>query len=512
MSDPSRSLPERPSLRYLKLEARRRLAAGEFPTLHEAQLAIAREHGMSSWTALKEFVGDSQPELEGAALSHVRWVASRFAGAGQPGWSPPGGEELGEHFEDSFLSRVTPAGLVSNLSSLARGGGLRDDVTVLLDRPLVTRAQAGDVQIQAGATAEPPHRLRGMRAHRVGEAITDTRLASPPADVAGDVPVAAVAVAEEVFTELGLPALVLASGDSDGRTWELARGWADLDRGEPLTTTHRFPAYALTTLITATAVLRLIASRRLNLDEAANAQLRTIRLADDAVTVRDLLAHADGIAGPTPALAETVPDLAGLTGPVLASTGARGTAAGGLGGYAALEALIANVTGQPYPDAVARLVLDPLRMGSSWFPQRWPADGTPVVTGYQLNEEGGFRPAPAQVGTVRAATGLWTTAADLLRFGLGWSSLLPDELASEALRPQTAPLDGRAATWGLGWRVNQTLGVAGHAGLGRGVAISLVMRLDSRRIHVAMTNRGIPIEPVIGRVIRAIAHDRRRES
>ena len=95
MSDPSRSLPERPSLRYLKLEARRCLAAGEFPTLHEAQLAIAREHGMSSWTALKEFVGDSQPEPEGAALSHLRWVTSRFAGAGQPGWSPPGGEELG---------------------------------------------------------------------------------------------------------------------------------------------------------------------------------------------------------------------------------------------------------------------------------------------------------------------------------------------------------------------------------------------------------------------------------
>jgi hypothetical protein len=108
-------------------------------------------------------------------------------------------------------------------------------------------------------------------------------------------------------------------------------------------------------------------------------------------------------------------------------------------------------------------VLDPLGMDSSWFPQRWPADDTPVVTGYQLDEEGDFRPAPAQVGTVRAATGLWTTTADLLRFGLGWSSLLPGELASEALRPRTSPLNDTMATWGLGWRVNQTLGVAGHA-------------------------------------------------
>jgi hypothetical protein len=41
MSDESRSLPSRPNLRFLKREARRRLAAGEFDTLHNAQLASA---------------------------------------------------------------------------------------------------------------------------------------------------------------------------------------------------------------------------------------------------------------------------------------------------------------------------------------------------------------------------------------------------------------------------------------------------------------------------------------
>ena len=52
MPDQPRPLPGQPSLRYLKLEARRRLAADEFTTLHDAQLAIAREHGQPSWTAL----------------------------------------------------------------------------------------------------------------------------------------------------------------------------------------------------------------------------------------------------------------------------------------------------------------------------------------------------------------------------------------------------------------------------------------------------------------------------
>jgi hypothetical protein len=56
-----RSLPDRPSLRYLKLEAKRRLAAGEFSALHDAQAAIAREHGQPGWTALRQLTcGQSQ--------------------------------------------------------------------------------------------------------------------------------------------------------------------------------------------------------------------------------------------------------------------------------------------------------------------------------------------------------------------------------------------------------------------------------------------------------------------
>ena len=95
MSDQSRQFPSQPSLRYLKLEAKRRLAAGEFSTLHDAQLAIAREHGLSSWTTLKQHVEsqtESQPRPAGPAayaLDQVRWVIARFAEADRPaGWPP----------------------------------------------------------------------------------------------------------------------------------------------------------------------------------------------------------------------------------------------------------------------------------------------------------------------------------------------------------------------------------------------------------------------------------------
>jgi CubicO group peptidase (beta-lactamase class C family) len=456
MSDESRSLPGRPSLRFLKLEARRRHAAGEFPTLHEAQLAIAREHGQSSWTVLKELIADRQPDPEGAALEHVRWVTARFAGAGQPEWSAPEMDELGEHFDEPFLDRITPGRLLADLSSLVRRGGLRDEVTVLAERPLFVLARAGDVQIQAAVAAEPPYLLRGMSAHRIGEAVTDARVAAPPTDVAGEVPAEAAAVAEEAFGELGLPGLALASGGGDGSSWALARGWADLDRGEALSTAHRFPVYTITMLITATAVLRLVADGRVDLDGA---------VPDGAV--RDLLTRNDR--------------------------------------YAELGTLIEDVTGQPYPDAAADLVLGPLGMSSSWFPAQWPGAEARAVTGYELNWEGSFRPAPEHVGTVPAAAGLWATAADLVRFGLGWSSLLPAELAREALRPQVWPHGDAMVAVGLGWRINEAQGVAGHGGRARGASTSLALRLDSGRVFVAMTSRGIPIEPVNGRVGRAVS-------
>jgi ankyrin repeat protein len=55
MSEP-RSLPQRPNLRYLRDEAKRRRKAGEFPSIAVAQLALAREYGFRSWPRLKFYV------------------------------------------------------------------------------------------------------------------------------------------------------------------------------------------------------------------------------------------------------------------------------------------------------------------------------------------------------------------------------------------------------------------------------------------------------------------------
>jgi hypothetical protein len=100
---------------------------------------------------------------------------------------------------------------------------------------------------------------------------------------------------------------------------------------------------------------------------------------------------------------------------------------------------------------------------------------------------------------------LWTTADDLVRFGLGWSSLLPAPLAEEAMRPLARPSASSRVAIGLGWQVNESGGVAAASGVAPGAAASLVVKLDNGKVHIALTNRGIPIDEVNGRVLHALA-------
>jgi hypothetical protein len=160
MSDQPRPLPGQPSLRYLKLEARHRLAVAEFGALHDAQLAIAREHGQSSWTALKELIDSRLAALGHPALTQLRWVISRFGGAGEPGWTVPADDELREHFTSDYLSPEITGRLVAMFTR--RAARLREELVVTQDNPLNARARVGGLQFEAAAEPEPPY-LRGRR-------------------------------------------------------------------------------------------------------------------------------------------------------------------------------------------------------------------------------------------------------------------------------------------------------------------------------------------------------------
>ena len=76
MSGARRWLHGRPSLRYLKAEARWPLSACRFPAGYEAQLATSREHGLPGWVAPGRLAGGvSRPVCH--ALAYLRRVVCR---------------------------------------------------------------------------------------------------------------------------------------------------------------------------------------------------------------------------------------------------------------------------------------------------------------------------------------------------------------------------------------------------------------------------------------------------
>src|ERR1700722_6030532 len=111
-----RPLPTHPSLRYLKVAAKRRLAGGEFPSLHDAQQAIAGEYGQPSWTALKELIS-RQPPVRSQALPHLEWVIARFKDADEPTWTPPDEQEMRQHFSEQVLAVLPVGELVALIAS-----------------------------------------------------------------------------------------------------------------------------------------------------------------------------------------------------------------------------------------------------------------------------------------------------------------------------------------------------------------------------------------------------------
>jgi CubicO group peptidase (beta-lactamase class C family) len=139
-------------------------------------------------------------------------------------------------------------------------------------------------------------------------------------------------------------------------------------------------------------------------------------------------------------------------------------------------------------------------MTGSTFPPSWPHDDPDAVTGYELEPDGTFLPDLDDVAAIPAAAGLWTTAADLVSFGTGWSSLLPDDLAAEALRPQPTAATAGPGLVGLGWRLQTARGYAFESGNGPGGSASLIVGLGGKHAYVALTNRKILVAPLNVRV------------
>ena len=215
----------------------------------------------------------------------------------------------------------------------------------------------------------------------------------------------------------------------------------------------------------------------IDLDADVNTYLTSWRLpGTGTVTVRQILGHTAGLTKnwfPGYAAGRPVPSLLQiLRGDPPANTppvrrelppGSEFRYSGSH--YAVLQQLLTDVTGTPFDELMAALVLEPAGMANSSYDQRFPyehqeraarghGDGAPVPGGWHTQPE-------------MAGAGLWSTPADLVRLEreiaratTGESVLLPQELATQMLTP------GVSGGYGLGTELGD--GRFGHTGQNTG--------------------------------------------
>jgi CubicO group peptidase (beta-lactamase class C family) len=210
--------------------------------------------------------------------------------------------------------------------------------------------------------------------------------------------------------------------------------------------------------------LRLVDEGRLDLDADVNGRLRQWRLPGAAtVTTRMLLGHTAGLTycwyrgfargEPLPTRADVLEGRPPANTPPVRVVRDQTSFRYSGSHYTVLEQLMEELTGEPFPDLMRRLVLDPLGMASSSYDQAFP-DTRPERTArghYDDGEvvRGGWRVQPEMAGA-----GLWTTAGDLARLAVelqrahaGRGRIVSKAAVDQALTP------GPDAGFGLGTRL-----------------------------------------------------------
>jgi CubicO group peptidase (beta-lactamase class C family) len=326
------------------------------------------------------------------------------------------------------------------------------------------------------------------------------RSISPLVTIRGETPRRA-SLAQRM-NELKVPAISLAVIRGGRIEWAKAYGYADKDASIKATPTTLFQAGSISKPVAALAALKLVEDGALSLDGDVNGKLKSWRLPDNeftahhSVTLRTILNHTAGTTvwgfpgyerdTKVPSIVEVL-DGRGNTEAIRVwkPPGESWRYSGG--GYTILQVMLTDVTGQPFPDLMKRLVLRPLAMMDSTYEQPLPDKWRPrAASGYQSN--GSKVPGSWHIYPEMAAAGLWTTASDLARFLLevershhGKGRILSAKMTGEMLAPGMN-------NHGLGPVISADGKRFGHGGADAGFQADATAFIDGDAGVVIMTN------------------------
>jgi CubicO group peptidase (beta-lactamase class C family) len=283
----------------------------------------------------------------------------------------------------------------------------------------------------------------------------------------------AYALAERM-AHYNVPGVSIAVVDSGRLVWARGFGVKEAGTTDSVTRTTLFQAASISKPVAATGMLRLVQEGKLALDAPVNDFLTSWKLPDnrfqvtEQVTLRRIASHHAGLTVhgfPGYAVTDSIPSVPQiLDGAKPANTAAVrvDTTPGAIirysGGGTTIEQLaMTDVTGEPFPALMKRLVLDPFGMRESTFEQPLPAArSSQAAAGHRSN--GQMVNGRWHIYPEMAPAGLWTTPSDLLEWAMGIAAaragtanaVLSKETATAMLTPQNAEFGIGPAVRGSG--------------------------------------------------------------
>ena len=231
-----------------------------------------------------------------------------------------------------------------------------------------------------------------------------------------------------------IPGVSIAVVDSGRIVWASGFGVKQAGSNDSVTPTTLFQSASISKPVTATALLKLVEEGRLALDENVNTYLKSWHLPDnqftatEKVTLRRLVSHTAGLtvhgfAGYS--TTDTLPSVQQIldgkrpanSDPVRVEAVPGTTWNYSGGGTTIIRLVMTDVTGEPFPALMKRLVLDPAGMSHSTYEQPLPAALEPAASAAHLGN-GTMIPGRWHVYPELAPDGLWTTPTDLLQWAI----------------------------------------------------------------------------------------------